>query len=73
MSVFTHTFEISFDGTEIKGDVEFNEDSKVSYSFTGDPTLTLENAHIINRLFSAVQRLYKLNGGVTKVKITEKK
>ena len=73
MTTFTHKFEISFDGQTIEGEVEFNSDGKVSYSFTGDPTITMMNGKLITELFNTVQQFYELNGGIKLVQIKEKK
>jgi hypothetical protein len=72
MAVFTHKFEIVFDGVSLIGDVEFNGDGKVSYSFEGDPILSMDNAKLLNELFSILQHFYYENEGLKKVLIKEK-
>lgn len=69
---FTHTFEISFDDTQIQGEAEFNSDGVASYSFEGSPTITIRNGQLITELFTILQELYKLNGGLTKIEVSEK-
>jgi len=72
MGNFTHDFEIKYDDKEINGEIEFNVDGKVSYSFTGDPVLRLDESALLNQLFATVQEMYKLESGLQKIEITEK-
>ena len=69
---FTHDFELIFDKTKITGEIEFNEDGKVSYDLTNSPRMKVEEVTLINQLFVIVQQLFLLKNGLEKIEIVKK-
>jgi len=71
--VYTHDFILKFDGFDVDGEIEFDDDGIAGYK-TNDPMpyMSLGQQHQITQLFEQLKLVYNAFGGLKKILIKEK-
>lgn len=70
---FTHDYKIYLgEDLRLKGEIEFNIDDTVSYLPNESYHLTLPQLTRINSLFQELKRIFKQEGRIRLIKISEK-
>lgn len=70
---YTHSFQFKMGNQDIEGEVEFNQDGILSYK-TDNPiaNLTLQQAEVLNRLFTQLKEVFNAYGSIIKIKVEKK-